>query len=137
MEQLNKVQILDQWKECDLSELLGEQDWYGYEDQRWWVFLRDHSGKDGILKNAKPHAMDRGELIRYRGNLFAYLKSLGHNEISHWINMRINGIKHPSDFDERIQMLYLVDDEFVQQWYARYHEVTFKHEDIEKDHKKI
>lgn len=121
-----------------MENLFGEVDTYGYEDEKWLVFLRDHGNTHkGMIKNAQPHAVDRQEAIRYRGNLFGYLKSIGCSEISHWINMKINGIDHPSEFDERVQLLHIVRDEFIYEWYGRFYEVTFKHEKIERQHKKI
>lgn len=131
---MDQKTILENWRTSGLSELLGERDHYGYEDTRWLVFLRDHGGKDGVLKNAKPHVVDRFDAMRYRGNFFGYLKSLNHGEIGHWINMTINGLKHPTEFDERVQLVYLIDDYFLMEWHARYHEVTFKHEDTELAH---
>lgn len=92
-----------------------------YEDEGWLTFVRDHKiGAGNPLNRAQLHNVKKQDAVRFSGDFFGYMRLLGYGPECDWINLTINGMTHPSEFNETRQLLNLISGDVVREWYASY-----------------
>lgn len=97
-----------------------------YEDEVWLAYLRDLIGGGELIQHAKIHQVDINLARRYRFNFSGYLRALDYPNELDWINLAINKINHPMDFDGQTPVLFLVDSYTIDGYYRRFIEIEDK-----------
>lgn len=103
-----------------------------YEDPRWDVFIRDHVDNSILMQSAIPVEVKNQDILMYEGDFYGFLKSKGFNEAFHWIQLRNNRMSHPSEFTDKIKMVFLIPDDKLKFLYSKFAESTFRHSELEE-----
>lgn len=100
-----------------------------YEHREWIAYLRDHVGMHIAENNAMPIEVKQDEAYRFEGDFFGYLRYLGYGPEGDWLHLRINHMKHPTEWKEGIRQIRLISDSLIQEWYAGWAEAMGKREE--------
>lgn len=82
-------------------------------------FLRTH-----VSTTTRP--LDPYITVKYKGDLYGFLTAAGIEKGLHWLIMRMNDMNAPTDFDNRIKILLIPYDKFIQEIKLAYLTVTTK-----------
>ena len=102
-----------------LSDRLSTLNQYGPDDPLWYRFVRDH--KRYLKKKAKKHPFIPEELVKYRYRpVEFYTEKVGGQSYMAWIFLFVNDIRDPSEFNENISTLLIVDPKDIDKLYQIY-----------------
>lgn len=93
------------------------------EIDKWHEFLRDHIGAGFVQQKTTMHQVDAGQAVRYEGDLFGYLRSIGCSQLSDWVHLLLNQMKHPTEFGPHLTTLRIITDGEMDMLWTRFHGV--------------
>lgn len=84
----------------------------GYYEVEFRRVLEEHLA---LIKNRSTSTLpvDPNTSIRYKGDFFGLLITLNVPRHLHWITMRINGMTSPSDANDDIRSVVVVDPSYI------------------------
>lgn len=95
-----------------------------FEDREWLLYLRDLIAMDVILKHCVPHEVKAIDAASFRGDFFGYLRWIGVEPICDWVHLEINGMKHPSEWDETREVVIILPTDKFFSFFRRYQSVN-------------
>lgn len=84
-----------------------------YFDPKFQKMLEEHLV---LLRNSakkRPANIDSQKSYMFIGDFYGYLSSINVPVNQHYINLRLNGFEHPSDYTSELKILYLADPDKV------------------------
>lgn len=84
-----------------------------YFDVKFQKIIEDHLV---LLRNSakkQPAQIDSQKAYVFKGDFYGFLSSMNVPVNYHYVNLRLNGYNHPSDYVGELTVLYLADPEKV------------------------
>lgn len=93
-------------------------DRFGPEDQDWVQFLSDH--KLYLREHSPYRAFTTLELVPYRYRPDEFYKKQRGSISQTWIFLAVNDLRSPTDFNESISHLWIVDPDLIRKLRRQY-----------------
>lgn len=91
-----------------------------YDNPEWLIYLRDHINKGYVRTHASIHQVEAITAYVYQGDFFGYLRHVNADTIGDWVHLEINGMTHPSEWDETFKIIYLLPNDWLRELYLQF-----------------